>query len=59
MNTDERRALSLLREEGLNVDEKNFRSFCVIDETKRTRLFTPKEIADRYVFYLKIQRDKA
>lgn len=59
MNSDERRALNLLRKEGLYVDERDFRSFCTIDETKRTNKFpTIREIADRYIFYRRMQRDK-
>jgi hypothetical protein len=59
MNCDERRALNLLRNEGLKVDEMVFRNFCMIDETKRTNKNpTPKEIADRYIFYRKMMRDK-
>lgn len=59
MNTDEQRALRLLKEEGFTVDEKDFRSFCIIDETKRTNKNpTSQEIADRYVIYRKMMRDK-
>ena len=59
MNTDEKRALKLLREEGLDVDEMDFRSFCTIDATKRTNPNpSVKEIADRYVIWQKMTRDK-